>query len=351
MGRLRGSIAALIAGALLVLPIAPAQADEEADAVGTEAARETASVSIPVRMVPGPPPYRGANGLVEIRLGNSPAIPVAIDTGFSGLVLFPGALAGTVAGVRRTGDAISVVRSDGSKIPGAKAQATLTLNGIQSVVPVPFIVSNSDSPVFASWRRAGARGLLGVGTKGNNAMVNPLSTLPGNLGLRYSIHFERNATDRGGRNGALVLGAEAPTDPTMVFQLQSTGTDLYGANVWNDHAAPGCWTFGTGRAQCVPTTFDAAFNIMRAKGPIARRIQTQGPGLARPGTRVSLSSPTSAFTGWTFAAGRTGSANVVKVLKGRSAVNTGNAVFFDFTVTYNLVTGRIYLSDPMRKAG
>ena len=351
MRSLRGTLAALIAGSLLVLPIAPAMAEEEADAVGTEAAREAASVSVPVRMVPGPPPYRGANGLVEIRLGSSPPIPVAIDTGFSGLVLFPGALAGQVAGVRRTGDAFSVVRSDGSKVPGLKGQATLTLNGISSVVPVPFIVSNSDSPVFASWRRAGARGLLGVGTKGNNAMVNPISTMPGALGLSYSIHFERNLATQGGRNGRLVLGAQAPTDPTMVFQLQNTGTDLYGANVWNDHAAPGCWRFGAAREQCVPTTFDAAFNIMRVKGPVGRQLRTGAGGIVTPGNRVALAAATSAYTGWTFASGRQGSANVVKRLKGRSAVNTGNAVFFDFTVTYNLATGRIYLSDPVRKAG
>jgi hypothetical protein len=32
-------------------------------------------------------------------------------------------------------------------------------------------------------------------------------------------------------------------------------------------------------------------------------------------------------------------------------VNTGNAPFFDFTVTYDAATGRVYLSDPIRKAG
>jgi hypothetical protein len=43
--------------------------------------------------------------------------------------------------------------------------------------------------------------------------------------------------------------------------------------------------------------------------------------------------------------GNRASRNYVRVLpKGIGVVNTGNSFYFDYTVTYNVVIGRIYLS-------
>ena len=350
MGRLRGSIAALIAGALLVLPIAPAQADEEADAVGTEAAREPASVSVPLRLLNG---ARGGQvALATIRVGRSAPIPVLVDTGFSGLVLFPNAWTTTPRGVALGRTVTKATIASGIKVPALQGQATVTINGIQSVVPVPFAFTTATNPILEQWKRTGARGLIGIGLKGSETMVNPLTTMPGELGLRWSVHLNRTVGSGGARIGSIVMGQPSPADPTMSFQLASMGTDVNGANLWNDQSVNACWKVGVRPERCVPTVFNSLETTMRLRGAAFRGAPVTAQGYLRPGTRVSLAAPTSAFTGWTLAAGAGGSRNLVQVTKWPSSrVSTGNATFFDFTVSFNTVTGRIYLSDPIRKAG
>jgi hypothetical protein len=36
---------------------------------------------------------------------------------------------------------------------------------------------------------------------------------------------------------------------------------------------------------------------------------------------------------------------------GRATINTGNSVYFEYTVTYNVATGGIYLYKPLPKKG
>jgi hypothetical protein len=72
----------------------------------------------------------------------------------------------------------------------------------------------------------------------------------------------------------------------------------------------------------------------------------------RPGTRVTLSVPTSSFIGDSFVAGSSASRNLVRVIdSGRATINTGNSVYFEYTVTYNVATGGIYLYKPLPKKG
>jgi hypothetical protein len=70
----------------------------------------------------------------------------------------------------------------------------------------------------------------------------------------------------------------------------------------------------------------------------------------RPGTRVGLAAGSSAFTADTFRAGNTASRNLARVTpSGKPTINTGNSFYFEYTVTYNVATGDIYLSKPPRK--
>ena len=350
MGVLRGSIAAVVAGALLVLPIAPVRADEEAEAVGTAAAREPASVSVPLRLLNG---ARGGQiALAQIRVGRSAPIPVLVDTGFTGLVLFPNAWTTTPGGVSLGRTAAKATIASGIKVPALQGQATVTMNGVSSVVPVPFAFTTASNPILEQWKRTGARGLMGIGLKGSETMVNPLTTMPGELGLRWSVHLNRTVGSGGARVGSIVLGADSPADPTMSFPLAPLGTDVNGARLWNDQSIIACWKVGPRPERCVPTVFNMLETTMRLRGAAFRGAPLTSTGYLRPGTRVGLASPTSAFTGWTFAAGANGSRNLVQVTKWpNSRVSTGDAIFFDFTVSFNTVTGRIYLSDPIRKAG
>jgi hypothetical protein len=337
--------------ALLAASMTPAHAETDVAGSGSAAAREPAQVTVPLRMMDGPR-LAGQSGVAEIRLGGSAPIPVVVDTGFTGLILFPNAWTTKPGGVSLGTKGTSAAMPGGTSVKGFPGSAPMTINGVTTVFPIQFVYTNSDSPFFDVWRNVGVRGLMGVGTKGSAAMVNPLSALPGELGLRWSLHLVRDMASTGGRNGSLVLGAEAPTEPSLVYQLPYIGENVNGAAMWNDHAANGCWKFGATPEACVPTTFDSAFTTMRIVGRQFGRVPQDSRGMVRPGTRIGLAAEGSAFTGWSITAGRNASADLARVVSsGKPAVNTGNAPFFDFTVTYNVATGRVYLSDPIRKAG
>ncbi len=194
--------------------------------------------------------------------------------------------------------------------------------------------------------RCDISGIIGLGDGDGGSMTNILKSMPGTLGLRWSLHFERTATSRSARQGALVLGAEPPVSPVMHFQLPYLGVDVNGARMWNDHAAPGCWKFGTVPEQCVPTWFDSGFTVMRVIGRNFWRVPKTPTDLLRSGTRVKFAAGSSAFYGHEFIAGRQGSRNLARVItKGSPSVNTGNSFYFDYTLTYDQVLGTISLSD------
>jgi len=308
--------------------------------------RDTAlTVNIPVRTV-NTPNGNGLNGTMLMKVGDSAPIRVIVDTGFSGLVLFPGAWQRTPAGVILSSETERVSLPNGSRVRGTRGFATMGFSGITTTEAIPFVYSNSSSRYFNAWAKRGVYGLLGIGTKGGGSMVNPLTALPGTVSKHWSIHFDRRGT-----SGALVLGAQAPTNATMTFSLPPNGENSVGAQLWDDQAATGCWTFAEGEERCVDTWFDAAFTKMRVIGSDFADLRTNRKGLLRVGTPVALAAPGAAFYGDSFIAKRQASNNLVKVIpRGDSLINTGNSFYFDYTLTYDLVTGRISVGDPVRKA-
>jgi hypothetical protein len=326
------------ASALLLLGSAlPSMADDASSDVPTIAAKAPVTVNVPVT-TESSPGRDGANGIISIRLGASAPMRVIVDTGFSGLLLFPGALAAKPGGVTIGKTKSSVIVPDGSKVPGVMGQAKMSVNGVQTVVPISLMQATGTTPYLTAWRAQGVSGLLGLGTKGGSTMVNPFTTLPGSLGTHWSIHFSRDT----GRSGSIVLGALRPTDATMNFSLDYLGQDVNGAPLWNDQAANGCWKFGTMPQMCVPTQFDAAFNLMRAKGGVFRPLGTDSKGYLRPGMPVRLAAPGSAFDGYSLLSGSQASRNLIKVMPiGAAKVITSNGLYFDNVVTYDLVTGTV----------
>lgn len=348
--RVRTAAVALGAAALVLGSALPAMADSESDAAGSTAARETATVVVPVHTVSGMRALTGKAGAVDIQLGNSGPIRVGVDTGYTGLIIFPSArqkLRNAV--ISKT--ATTVRLSNGRTIKGFKGSATMTISGVKTVNPITFIYTTSTSAFFRAQRSTGVGGLMGIGLKGDSLMTNPLSGLPGELGVRWSLHLSRSRAAHGRDAGQLVLGALPPTSPTMVFTMPDAGNDANGAKLWNDHDITACWTFGRLPEMCLPTTFDSEFTVLRATGVSGRGLQVDADGDFRYATRVKLAAPTSAFVGWSYLSGQRASDNRTQAFKhGKAAVNTGNAVFFDFTINYNSVTGKLYLSNPTRKA-
>ncbi len=338
-----GAIVALLAGSLSI-PAASA-ATSTADATyeaPTEAARTPITVSVPIRTITTPG-TSGQSGIIEMRVGTSEPVSVMLDTGSVGLRLWSGVRPGmtmTTKGVTST--------TGGESIPGLLATAPMTLGGVTTTLDVPLQLISTSTPYISGWKARGISGILGIGV-GTGGLTNPLVALPGDLGLRWSVRFTRDTADRSGRVGALTLGALPPTDADMHFRLPYLGVNVNGALLWDDHSADGCWTFGTPREFCVPTWFDSGFTVMRIKGRDFSSLPTAGKQL-RPGTRVGLAAGSSAFTADTFTAGNAASQNLIRVMStGRPTINTGNSFYFEYTVTYNVSTGDLYLSKPPRK--
>lgn len=329
----------MLAGAAVLAGVPSATAAPVSDAPATVKRPTPPTVQLPVRTMQTPG-RNGQNGTITMQVGASAPIRVIVDTGFSGLLLFPGVWDRTPAGVTigtRTGSAPA---PNGRRIPGVLGNAAMTFSGVSTTEAIPFLYSTKPNAYLKQWTDMGVYGLLGVGTKGGVSMVNPFTALPGILGRQWSIHFSRTK----GTSGAIMLGAAPPPDTVMTFPLPYAGTNAVGAPLWNDQSATGCWTFAGGEESCVPTWFDAAFTLMRVKGDGYADLPVDAKGYLTTGTEVTLAAPGAAFIGHDFKAGSQASRNLVNVIpNGDPLINTGNSFYFDYTLYYSLISGRISL--------
>lgn len=84
---------------------------------------------------------------------------------------------------------------------------------------------------------------------------------------------------------------------------------------------------------------------MQVRGARFSDVKTNAADRVRSGTQVRLADADGTTTAWDFRAGRTASLNEVKVAdRGPAQVNTGNAPFFHFVVTYDVNRGEISLT-------
>ena len=336
-------VAGVVTCALLSSLASPAfAADSDADNYPSRAVTTAVKVKVPIRTI-DTPGTNGQSGIVEIRVGNSAPFAVMLDTGSVGLRVFPGAWGSKPTSVKLGSEAITTT-SAGQNIKGFIGKAPMTFSGVSTTFSVPFQYVNTSSPYIKLWTARNVYGILGIGT-GEGELTNPLVSLPGSLGLRWSVHFER-AIGGVSRLGALILGAEAPTNTVMDFELPSLDKNINGALLWDDHSAQGCWRFGVRPEWCGDTWFDSGFTKMRVKGLVFKRLPQGKTGLLKAGTRVELAAPGSAFVAHKFVSGNQASRNYVRVIPaGVGTINTGNSFYFDYTVTYNVAIGHIYFSN------
>jgi len=319
----------------------PAQADDAPLNGGEAAISQPVEIDIPVPTVAAPG-REGMNGVMEITVGRSAPFLVMVDTGSVGLRVFPGAWGPQPRGVSLTKESMTT-SSAGTNLKGFLGKASMTIGGVTTTRPIGFQYVNSSAPIVRGWAAKRVYGIIGIGT-GRYQLSNPLSALPGEAGARWSLHLGGNPITRQSGMGHLILGAAEPEDADASFALPPLGPNGYGALLWDDHKAPGCWTFGRTRVQCIDTWFDSGFHPMRVKGAVFSRVPVTAAKQVRAGTSVSLADAGSAFNFWEFRAGRTDSWNKVRLVSdGRAAINTGNAPYFKYVVTYDVVRGLISL--------
>jgi len=321
-----GAVCALLVSGAAIAP-APAQA-----------ATEVVTVTLPLQTI-DTPGRTGSSSLMRMRVGSGPTITVMIDTGTVGLRLWGAKPAGATV----TKEPLAT-RLGGKQVPGFVATGRMHFLGVSTTRNVPFQYISTNNAYIKRWKQAGVSGIIGLGV-GDGDLTNPLMSLPGNIGRSWSLAFSREPSA-----GRLVLGALAPADALMHFTVPSQGRNVYGRAIWNDQAANGCWSFDRSVKRCTPTWFDSGFTVMRVKGRAFRSLPVSSSDRLKRGTEVRLAAGSSAFYGYSFTAGNIGSRSIVKVVpRGAPVINTGNAVFFQYTVTYATTTGDIYLSTPATK--
>lgn len=327
---------AVLAGTLALAVPAAASA-----APTTLPAASPVTVNVPIRVVSAPL-SNSLNGLVSIRVGNSKPITVLLDTGSVGLRLFENAWKQPPAGVVVTKKPTSLTVR-GVTFSGDTGSGVVEIAGVRTTEPVTFQVVTGSNPYITQAVKQGYQGILGIGLSRQD-LPNPLSVLPGNVGRHWSVAFHANAKRTGGV-GELILGAlpVANADANVSLPFQGTGT--YDQPLWNDQSATMCWSIGVATKTCTATYFDSVLPYVLAKGSVFAKLPADSKGYLKQGRGVSVRAQGAAFSYWNFTSGRTLSSDVVKVSpNGRGLVNMGNAAYFDYTVTYDLIRGMVSFS-------
>jgi hypothetical protein len=320
--------------------------------VGTSGAYATpVPATVPVTVLDGQGTSQGARPTVEVRVGNSNPVPVLLDTGSSGLHIFDNAVnTGTGSGVALTSQPSNITYSGGHRFTGVVANAVVTIGSYATKLPVSFayveqascIASKPTCPAsggIPGFEQSGTDGILGIGTQSSGGgIVSPILGMRGSLGKKWSLHLS-------GRSGALTLGARPPAARSATtIQMRQIGTSAKSA-LWADSSLPLCLSVGPTN-ECVPGLFDSGTYTMQISGPgLDQAPTTAGTDHVLAGTPVSASLTGVRAPFWAFTAGTTKSADLVTVKTGRGPfVNTGVQAFYDFTISYDDVTGQIRLA-------
>lgn len=296
---------------------------------------------------------------ITISVGNDRPIHVVLDTGSVGLRVF-GSLVptGVGRGIHVTNQPDSIEYVDGTQLSGPVSDAVIHIGKLTTATPVPFQLVqsvtcdplNPDCPASGGapeLESIGVDGIMGIGMSGsypNDPTTNPLLSLAAPYRNSWSI-----AMQGGGRTlpapGTLILGAQNPTTPTAEFGLQQQGASSHGLPTWNDQFNL-CWTVG-GISSCELSVFDSGSDLTILGGTGFANVSTDAPGeIANlsTGTSVQASQEVESSTLWSFSAGGGAMQTVLVEPSGADWVNSGVQAFYSFTVTYNELSGSIFLS-------
>lgn len=341
--RMLGVLMAGVVGITLAAATVPAaSADNEPAPLngGEPAAAAPVTVRVPLVTVPN---SFGQTGVLRIQVGRSAPMRVILDTGSTGLRLFPGALDRFRTGAKVTGTTISTP-NDGGTLQGFVASAPITIGGVTTTRSVPFQVVKNTSSWVQQWLARDVYGILGIGT-GRTPLPNPLLALPGNTGTSWSVHFGGVPGYEIPGGGALVLGASVPSDAVATLRMPPVGPDGYGALLWDDHKASGCWTIGSLRTTCMDTWLDSVAAQLTLAGPTFAALPTDADGVVKSGIPINMSAVGTTYDFWRIKTGTIKSYDyTVAKPKAPRMVNTGNRIYYDFTVTYDVTVGTISLS-------
>jgi len=307
---------------------------------------------VPVTILDGQGTPGGARPTVEVRVGSArAAVPVLLDTGSSGLHIFKTAVAtGPGSGVTLTSQPANITYAGGDRFTGVVGRAVVTIGSYATRTPVAFsyverafcVARKPTCPAsggISGYEQSGMYGILGIGTQtSQGGIASPILGMPGRLRATWSIHLHD-------LRGALTLGAPVPAPRSATtIQMNEIGSSA-GSTLWADSRLPLCVSVGPVN-ECVRGLFDSGTYTMQISGPQLGRAPTApGTDHVASGAPVAVAVKRAAAPFWRFAAGPTKSQDLVTVKAGQGPfVNTGVQAFYDFTITYDDITGQVRLA-------
>lgn len=310
-----------------------------ASAAAAEPAQKEISIPLTVRQLPHVNTYKAD---VSIGFGNLRRLPIAFDTGSTGLHVFAAArLDAPGSGVECTAIPVSFTVGNPGRVTysGVICNAVLHFLGFTTptAVPVAYLTSASCTPNNPGCKlpnlnnpkaHGGVYGVFGAGITGPMPVPNPL------LDISQSYRIELT---RGG--GRLVLADTAISDAAQ-FPLSSgmrTGVK------WQMGQA--ClFVNGAATGSCLGISFDTGNGVPWIRDSDPAAIPQQN-GIVTPGTQIGFAPPGAARAATTITAG-TAFANRIKVQPTNKAplTNSGIEAFFDHVVAYDNLNGRISIS-------
>ncbi len=193
----------------------------------------------------------------------------------------------------------------------------------------------------AGFEHNGVYGILGIGTSTSEGPVaSPILGMPGGKSNAWSLHLD-------GRRGTLVLGARTPAPSAAVATIPMKRRGSSGTHaLWADSSLDLCTTVGRVRVS-VPNAVRLGHGRVPAVGVEVRRRAEVGRDGRDAGHPLAVARRTSATSFWSFVTGTTRAKDLVVFRGGtRAFVNAGIQGYFEFTITYNDVTGAVVLTRP-----
>ncbi len=305
----------------------------------------------------GPPSLGGLE--IPLKIGRSKSdLRATIETTIGGIdqtLLFDTGSAGLT--VLSTAVPPSVSTMTGAPFQGEFAGGVV-LNGIVIAVPVEVggnatvgsisiqLVQSatcaSSAPSCAAkdgmsafGRSIGADGIFGAGLWSSGSVFSPLLQLASGVPSSIAVTWR-------GTEGIVSLDPTLDESPVATVSMPpgSPATLPDGPNAWNNLSVPICWQIDDAQQTCAPTALDTGASAMSFPIGFPGGPATDVKEFAK-GQSIGASTSLGEAPFLEFSTGRSLGSNLVTVIPGQSAVNTGLQIFGRFIVEFSLTGGAV----------
>ena len=275
--------------------------------------------------------------VINVSVAGGPTVPVELDTGSSGLVIFS-----SDVGPKTTGSVgKTLVRYGGGPVVGTATRGPITVGSLTAPANTIFL-SLPDTPqnrAQVGSRTLGIEGILGVGPSDNEStfpLYSPLAQLPSPYWQGITVMAASSGT------GSLLVGPVNPPSSAISAPLAPDTPPKFASGRPAYLAATSlCWQLAGVPHQCGPTVVDTG-TLLTAIDPFTLPGFPAGNGISvDAGVQITLTSPSGAQI-WSYTTGSTPTTGLTAYFPHKNEPSiTGINIFFGRTIAFNLAKGQL----------